>query len=240
MAPLLHGRFGRPYLYRESCESTQELLGADLPEGALAVAEEQTAGRGRHGRSWLAPPGTAVLCSLLLRPPAGRLLPELSLVAGVATAEAIEAVADRRVQIKWPNDLVLSGAKVGGILAEAREDAVVLGIGLNVNQTRAQLPPDTAIPAGSLQTALGRELDRAPLLACLLVELERAYDGWLELGLAAVSAGLHGRDWLRGRPITVAGVSGVARGFGDRGLLVIETGEGPVEVGSGEVQLRSR
>jgi BirA family biotin operon repressor/biotin-[acetyl-CoA-carboxylase] ligase len=235
--PLLRGRFGRPYLYRESCGTTQELLGPDLPEGAVAVAEEQRAGRGRHGRSWVAPHGTAILCSVLLRPPPERLISELSLVAGVAAAQAVEGTIAKPVQIKWPNDLLLDGAKVGGILAEARDGAVVVGTGLNVNQTRAQLPTDTALPAGSLREAVGKDLDRAKLLVRLLEELEHAYDGWLDVGLAGVSAELHARDYLRGRQVSVGDVAGVARGFGDRGLLVVETPEGRVEIASGEVRL---
>ncbi|MET0608003.1 MAG: biotin--[acetyl-CoA-carboxylase] ligase, partial [Gaiellaceae bacterium] len=132
--PLLRGRFGRPYLYRDTCESTQRLLHASLGEGAVAVCNEQLAGRGRLGRAWHAPPGTAVLCSLLLVPPADRRISELSLVAGLAVAETVEAATTLAAGIKWPNDVLVDGAKVAGVLAEAAEGTVVLGIGLNVNQ----------------------------------------------------------------------------------------------------------
>src|SRR5262245_57483868 len=137
---LLEGRFGRPYTFVPSCASTQDLLGPGDPEGAVVATDEQTAGRGRLGRVWVSPPGTAVLCSVLLRPPPGRRFPELSLVAGVAVADAVEEALELSAQIKWPNDVLVNRKKVAGILAEGREGAVVLGIGLNVNQTRGQLP----------------------------------------------------------------------------------------------------
>jgi hypothetical protein len=144
--PLLTGGFGRPYLYRETCESTQGLLASEHPEGAVAACDEQTAGRGRLGRGWTAPPGTSVLMSILLRPPADRPLPELSLVGGVATALTVERATGLSVQIKWPNDVMLNRGKVAGVLAETKADAVVLGIGLNVNQTRDQLPDEATVP----------------------------------------------------------------------------------------------
>src|SRR5919202_1655229 len=105
--PLLTGSFGRPYLYEERCESTQGLLATDDPEGAVAVCEVQTAGRGRQGRAWEAPPGAAILASILLRPPAQRAMPELSLVGGLAVAEAVERAIGLAVQVKWPNDVMV-------------------------------------------------------------------------------------------------------------------------------------
>jgi len=134
VAPLLRGRFGRPYAYFERCESTQRELAADAPEGAVAVAEEQTSGRGRLGRRWHAAPRTSVLASVNLRPDVPtRRLPELSLVGGAAVAEAIAAETGLRPEVKFPNDVLIGGRKVAGILAEAREDRVVLGIGINAN-----------------------------------------------------------------------------------------------------------
>src|SRR5687768_6479576 len=143
-----------------------------MPEGAAAVADEQTGGRGRQGRSWDAPPGTALLFSVLLKPPAERNFPELSLVGGLATAEAVERATGLAAQIKWPNDVMLNRRKVAGCLAELKDGAVVLGIGLNVNQSPAELPAETKVPAGSLRSVTGCEYDRAPILADLLLELE--------------------------------------------------------------------
>jgi BirA family transcriptional regulator, biotin operon repressor / biotin---[acetyl-CoA-carboxylase] ligase len=180
LVPRLRGRFGRPYIFVERCVSTQRLLDADAPEGAIAVADAQDEGRGRLGRRWHAEPGTSILCSLALRPavvPAK--LPELSLVAGNACAEAIAAVTGLTPSIKLPNDVLIGGRKVAGILAEAREDRVVLGIGINVNAAVGQLPSDADTPPTSLSVEAGRSFDRAALLVALLERLERRYDEWV-------------------------------------------------------------
>src|SRR5205807_6441415 len=159
-------------------ESTQALLGPDDPEGAVIAAEHQTAGRGRLGRRWEAPAGTAITASVMLRPPAGAQIQQLSLVAGLAVAETVEDALQLSAQIKWPNDVMVNRRKVAGVLAEARDGIVVLGIGLNVNQTREQLPGDVRVPAASLRTIDGVEHDRAPLLADVLVRLEAHYSAW--------------------------------------------------------------
>ena len=178
--PLLGGRFGEVYRYAESCPSTQRLLEEDDTEGAIAVAEEQSQGRGRLGRSWHAPARTGVLVSVLLRPEVGPArLPELSLVAGGAVAEAIADVTGIEPAIKFPNDVLVGGRKVAGILAESSEGRVVLGIGVNANQTEAQLPRDTDTEPTSLRVETGATVDRAQLLAAILARLERAYDTWV-------------------------------------------------------------
>ena len=178
--PLLHGRFGRVYRYAEVAPSTQRMLAGDDEEGAVAVAEEQTEGRGRLGRKWQAPAGTSVLVSVLLLPAvdAAR-LPELSLVAGNAVTEAIVEVTGLEPTIKFPNDVLIGGKKVAGILAESSEGRVVLGIGVNVNQTEDELPTDARSQPTSLRIEVGSELDRARLLAAILARLEQAYDVWL-------------------------------------------------------------
>jgi BirA family biotin operon repressor/biotin-[acetyl-CoA-carboxylase] ligase len=180
VAPLLRGRFGRPYAYFERCESTQRELAADAPEGAVAVAEEQTSGRGRLGHRWHAAPRTSVLASVNLRPDVPtRRLPELSLVGGAAVAEAIAAETGLRPEVKFPNDVLIGGRKVAGILAEAREDRVVLGIGINANIAAGELPTGLETPATSLQIETGVPIDRATLLAAVLERLEADYDAWL-------------------------------------------------------------
>ena len=179
--PLLRGRLGKPYRFVERCPSTQRLLGDDDPEGATVAADEQTEGRGRLGRRWEAPPGRAILCSVLLRPDAPMALwPELSLVAGEAVAAALRGELGVDASLRYPNDVVVGGRKLVGVLPEARYGRVVLGIGVNVNQTAGELPRETAKPPTSLRIELGRELARAPLLAAILAELERGYDAWLE------------------------------------------------------------
>lgn len=178
--PLLRGRFGHPYRYADSCPSTQRLLEADDVEGAVAVAEEQTEGRGRLGRSWQAPARTAVLVSVLLRPEVDPpRLPQLSLVAGRAVAEALAATTGITPTVKFPNDVLVDGKKVAGILAESSDGRVVLGIGVNVNQAADQLPAEAETPPTSLRLETGAEVDRAPVLAAILAEVERAYDVWV-------------------------------------------------------------
>ena len=177
MVPRLRGRFGRPYVYAEVCPSTQRLLGPEHSEGAVAVAEEQTEGRGRLGRQWFSPRGVSVLCSILLEPPVEpHRWPELSLVGGKACAEAISAITELEPAIKLPNDILLGGRKAAGILAEASEGRVVLGIGINVNVQANELPAETAT---SLLVETGAEVDRAQVLVELLVALERRYDEWV-------------------------------------------------------------
>jgi BirA family transcriptional regulator, biotin operon repressor / biotin---[acetyl-CoA-carboxylase] ligase len=176
-APDFRGRFGRPYTYAERCPSTQRLL-EGAPEGAIAVTDEQTEGRGRLGRGWHAPAGTSLLFSILLVPPvpAARLA-ELSLVAGEAVADAIAAETGLAPGIKHPNDVLIGGRKVAGVLAEAAEGRVVLGIGINVSQSADQLPPEANATSLGLEGAAGT--DRAALLVTVLARLEARYDAWL-------------------------------------------------------------
>jgi BirA family biotin operon repressor/biotin-[acetyl-CoA-carboxylase] ligase len=211
------------------------MLDAAQPEGAVAVCEEQTAGRGRMGRSWVAPLGSSILMSVLLRPPGERRAAELTLVAGVATAIAVERATGLAAQIKWPNDVMLDRRKVAGGLAELKDGAVVLGIGLNVNQKLGELPSETKVPAGSLRSVTGREYERGPILADLLLELEQRYDAWRNGGLDGIYEDLGARDFLRGRRVTVDGVAGTSQLITRDGRLEISTDSGPVLVESGEV-----
>ena len=235
--PHLSGRFGKPYLYEPECDSTQQLLlGSGLPEGAVAATDHQTAGRGRLGRTWEEPAGTCVLASVLLQPPAERRLPELSLVAALAVAETVEATVVLAAQVKWPNDVMLNRRKVAGILSELSDGTVVVGIGINVNQTRDELPSNSPTEPASLRTATGTTYDRAALLGLLISRLERTYDVWLERGLDGVYGGLGARDFLRGRRITADGETATAIQILRDGRLEIETDAGQVKaLESGEV-----
>ncbi len=180
VVPRLRGRFGHPYVFAEVCPSTQRLLEDEHSEGAVALTEEQTEGRGRLGRSWLSPPGVSLLFSLLLEPRVETArLPELTLVAGRACAEAIAQVTGLSPEIKLPNDILVGGRKAAGILAEARDGRVVLGIGVNVNVPASDLPRGIEPLATSLVLEAGREIDRLELLVELLDRLERAYDDWV-------------------------------------------------------------
>jgi len=177
--PLLRGRLGRPYRFVEECASTQRLLDGNEAEGATVATNLQTHGRGRLGRTWETPAGTALLFSVLLHPrPPIALWPELSLVAGDAVAASLRAETAVAAELGRPNDVLIDGRKVAGILSEASVGQVVLGIGVNVNQASDELPGETAKPSTSVRVETGREWPRAPLLAAILLELERRYDEW--------------------------------------------------------------
>jgi len=160
--PALRGSFGRPYVQADETATTMKLLPADAPHGAVALAEHQTEGRGRLGRVWIDEPGSGLALSVLLRPPPPvARWPELTLVA----ANAVAATVGEGASIKPPNDVLVDGLKVAGILAEAGEH-VVLGIGLNVGS--APWPG-----AGYV------EGDRLALLVELLERLEAGYESWV-------------------------------------------------------------
>jgi BirA family biotin operon repressor/biotin-[acetyl-CoA-carboxylase] ligase len=237
--PLLRGTFGEPYLHRSATTSTQDVLrDGGLPHGAVAVAEHQTAGRGRSGRRWDDTPSTALLCSVLLRPPAGAAQPQLSLVAGLAVAAAVEQEARLPALVRWPNDVLVEGRKVAGILLEASGGVVVCGIGVNVNQTESDLPLQPRTPASSLRIEAGRPFDRGVVLATVLAELEARYAAWLAGGLVSLGDDLEGRNALAGHRVRVGDRTGVGGSIAPDGRLtiVLDSGE-TVLVGRGEVEL---
>ena len=180
VVPRLRGRFGREYTYVESCPSTQRLLPPDAPEGAVSVTGEQTEGRGRLGRRWEAPAGTSLLCSVQLRPSVNAArLPQLTVVGAEACAEAIRVLTGLEPALKHPNDVLIGGRKVAGVLGEAGEGRVVLGVGVNANVPAGELPTEVRIPPTSLLVETGSPVDRIELLVELLASLERRYDAWL-------------------------------------------------------------
>lgn len=228
------GRMGRAFHAFRTIGSTQDelrrLAEAGAVEGTVVAADHQTRGRGRRGRQWLDARGTNLLLSVLLRPEiAMARIPQLSLLAAVAAAEALERVTGVAVGIRWPNDLQVAERKVGGILAEAvttggRVAYVALGFGINVNQT--EFPPDLAIRAGSLAGEMGRILDREAILEALLLSLDRWYTRWLRDGFAPVREG-----WLRvsltlGRSVGGPGVTGTAEDLDADGALLVRTADG--------------
>jgi BirA family biotin operon repressor/biotin-[acetyl-CoA-carboxylase] ligase len=230
------GRLGTPRLHLRATGSTndraRELAAAGAPHGTIVTAAEQSAGRGRQGRRWSAPAGRALLASVVLREP-----PELlPLVAAVAVADAVAAALPARsaaVAIKWPNDVLLDGRKVAGILAESRpqERWAVLGVGLNVAVDLADLPQE--LPATAATMGLGTA-DVEPVLAGLLAALERR----LAQDPAALLAAWEARDALRGREIAWASGRGVAAGIDGTGRLVVELpGGGRTALDAGEVHL---
>jgi BirA family transcriptional regulator, biotin operon repressor / biotin---[acetyl-CoA-carboxylase] ligase len=221
---------GTPRLHLRRTDSTneraRELASAGAPHGTLVTAAEQTAGRGRQGRTWTAPPGRALLLSLVLRVEQPALVP---LAAGVATAETV----GHHARIEWPNDVLVEGRKVAGILVEGRpqEGWAVLGIGLNVAIAPDDFPPELRDSAGTL----GREpTDLEPTLHRLLEALER----WLNVDQDTVIAAWRARDALEGRRIEWADGAGKAVGIDDAGRLLVGTSSGTVALDSGEVHLR--
>jgi BirA family biotin operon repressor/biotin-[acetyl-CoA-carboxylase] ligase len=221
---------------------------AGAPGGLVLAAEEQTAGRGRLGRRWVSPPGTSLAFSVLLRPdhlpPARR--PWIPLLAGVAVAAALRDRAAVDARLKWPNDVLVGGAKLAGILAEQHRDAVVVGVGINVTVRREDLPVPTATSL-LLETATGMDpaasLDRSELLAAVLCELER----WYRAEAAARSADESGlrAEYLR-RCATVGGrvrvelpggrsLTGVAADVDAGGCLLVRTPSGLTPVTAGDV-----
>jgi BirA family biotin operon repressor/biotin-[acetyl-CoA-carboxylase] ligase len=208
----------------------RELAAAGAPHGTLVTATEQTAGRGRQGRTWRAPAGRALVCSLVIRRPS-RLLP---LAAGAAVAQAVEAAGAERALVKWPNDVLIGGRKVAGILVEGRpqEDWAVLGIGLNV----ALRPED--FPRELRDSAVSLELEPAaiePTLARLLQALE----DWIDAPAASVLDGVRSRDALLDRDVRWSSGRGRAAGIDDDGRLLVQTGGGPRALEAGEVHLIS-
>jgi BirA family biotin operon repressor/biotin-[acetyl-CoA-carboxylase] ligase len=223
---------GAPRIHKDECESTQQLLDPSLPEGTIATTGHQTGGRGRLGRTWVDAPGRSLLCSVLLKPPGDRRAAELTLVGALAVAETVERTLGRAAQIKWPNDVLVDGRKVSGGLAELRDGAVILGLGINVNQTDDELPADARLLAASLRTFDGRERDIEQLLRDVLHTLDECYATWRDDGLAALHPRIATRDALVSRIVTVETVSGVVRGIAPDGRLELE---GDVFVDSGEV-----
>lgn len=228
------GRMGKPCYAFSMIGSTQDelrrLAEAGAPEGTLVVADHQTQGRGRQGRRWLDEPGASLLLSLLLRPdlPSAQ-VPQLSLLAATASAEALTAATGLPIRIRWPNDLELKERKVGGILAEAmtageRVVHVILGIGVNVNQTR--FPPDLARPATSLALEAGRVWERESLLEVLLASLDRWYRRYLSEGFAPVREGWRRAAATLGHPVDAGGVTGFAEDLDGDGALLVRTPEG--------------
>jgi BirA family biotin operon repressor/biotin-[acetyl-CoA-carboxylase] ligase len=222
---------GAPLIHRRVTGSTNDdakaLAAAGAPHGTTVTADEQTVGRGRHGRRWSAPAGTALLLSVVLRE-TGPLLP---LAAAVAVARTCGANA----KVKWPNDVLLEGRKVAGILIEARPAGgwTVLGVGLNVAIDPSTFPAELRDRAGTL----GLDQREIPAVrAVLLGELAQV----LTLDRGAVLAAWRGRDALLGRPITRERASGIARGIDDEGGLVVELADGTHTIlRSGEIGLRT-
>ena len=241
------GPFAGRLLWYHEITSTNDvaasLADGGAEEGTIVAADAQTAGRGRHGRVWISPPGAGLYVSIVLRP-AREVTPLLTLAAGVAMSEGIQAATGLATQLKWPNDVYVGERKLAGILAEAGASGaglqhVVLGCGINV--LPASFPPEIAQRATSIESELGRPIDRGPVLAGCLAALAVRYDDLRARRLPAIVAAWRQRAALTfGRAVEwdVNGAArrGVAENIDDAGALLVRTDAGVTRVLAGEVR----
>lgn len=230
-------QLGTPHHHHEVVDSTntlaKQLAEQGAPHGTTITADEQTAGRGRQGRVWVAPAGTALLMSVIARPVIAsyKLAP---LAAALAVAEACEELADVEAAIKWPNDVWIDQRKVSGILVEARPDQnldrswIVVGIGLNTSVPLELMPEDLQQTATTLALPPGTDA-----LTPLLLRL----DHWLHADSDATVEAWRTRDALRGREISWADGTGLAAGVDDEGNLLVQGSDGVTTLRAGEVHL---
>jgi len=225
------------------------LKGAE--EGVVVLAESQIKGKGRMGRPWESPAGLNIYLSLILRP---RIVPSktplITLMAAVACAEAIDKVTGLLPAIKWPNDLLLERKKLGGILTEAdmeldRINFVVVGIGINVNMTRALFPPSIKDTATSLQEALGREISRIALIQSILRYLEQWYQRLAQGNVEEITRRWKELSLVKGQQIEVTSLGEVVRGtaldIDEDGALLVQTDTNTIKrVVAGDVTLKGR
>jgi len=242
--------FGRPLYVLPQTSSTNDdlkrLAARNAPEGTVVVADHQTKGRGRLGRSFVSPPGVGIYLSLLLYPRVElSRLAQLTLLVAVATAETLVEISGLAIHLKWPNDVEIGGQKVSGILTEAivqptASPAIIIGIGINVNNELEHFPPGLKNRATSLALTAGRRFSRIQIIAKLLSHLEDLYGSWQQTGIAPIV-----ERWLHYGPIVGRTVrfadadatrTGVVTGLGEDGALLVETGTStPQRIYSGEV-----
>ncbi len=244
-------RFGRRVVHWEEIDSTNvqaaRLARAGAAEGTLAVAERQTRGRGRLGRTWVSPAHVNLYASVVLRPtlpPAQA--PQICLAAAVAVARTLDGLAPGRVAIKWPNDCLLDGRKVAGMLTEMSAELdrvhwVVLGIGVNLNAGTRGFSPELRATATSVRLATGRRVDRVAFTAALCGALEGVYDRLLDRGFESLVDDWEAYSCLTGRDVTVdcAGrrVAGRVRGLDGAGRLILAAPQGEEHIVAGDVSV---
>ena len=234
---------GREIVFLASTDSTNlravELAEQGAADGTVVIAEEQTQGKGRLGRRWASPPGVNLYLSVLLRPP---ILPwdapQLTFLSAVAVARAIAAEPGLQPEVKWPNDLLLGGRKVAGLLSEMRSETegihhVVLGIGVNLNMTAGQFPAELRYPATSLRLETGHPVSRRDFARRLLRQLDRLYAEYLEAGFEPVRRAWEGFFHLAGREVEVDCqqriLRGTVTGIAEDGALLLRDAAGHCE-----------
>jgi len=233
-------RFGRSLTLLERTDSTQNvaqrLAEEGAPEGALVIAEQQLQGRGRLGRSWVSPPGKGIYMSLVLRPSIPLpFTPQLTLLTAVSLCRSLRKLTGLDIGIKWPNDLLVDGRKISGILLESSAEEerlryVIAGIGISVNLDAADYAPDMLERVVSLKMALGRPLDRAEVVSAFLNDFERLYQIYHQEGFAPVRMLWEALSVTLGKPavlVTPQGeLRGIPTGLADSGALLVRREDG--------------
>jgi BirA family biotin operon repressor/biotin-[acetyl-CoA-carboxylase] ligase len=227
---------GQTIHFKESVDSTQkiakELANENAPEGTIVLAEEQIGGRGRMGRPWHSPKYTGVWMSMILRPNIPlQQTPQLTLMTAVAVAQAIEEITDLTPQIKWPNDILINGKKVTGILTELQAEAdrvfaIIIGVGINANQKVEDFPEELRSIATSLAIEKGEKVSRSQLIQSMLTNFEKLYLIYLEKGFAPIKLLWESYAISIGKTIVARtltdNIRGFAKGITDDGVLILE------------------
>ncbi len=251
-AGLATKRLGKRVICFAEADSTNltcfRLAEEGAEEGTLVIADTQRCGKGRLGREWTSPPGVNLYCSLVLRPP---IMPfeayQLTFLSAVAVARAVERTTTLSPRIKWPNDILINGRKVAGLLNEMSAETekvnfIVLGIGVNLNMRRDQFPEELRHPASSLLLEGGSEVSRIPFIQALLGELDLLYDLYLREGDGPIRAEWVARCNMVGRTVTVScrdsALTGMVSGVDDSGALLVRLADGKEErVLTGDVKI---
>ncbi len=229
-------------------EAARRLAESGAPEGTLVIAERQTRGRGRRGRSWYSSGGLGLYFTLVLRPQVNfERMPTLSMVAALSINRVLDKYTGQEAQIKWPNDCLLQGKKVAGILVElsGENDRIayaVMGIGINVNHAAEDFPSHLRSKATSIAIATGKQVDRAAFLCDFLFEFEKSYANFQRYGLRFLGPELVKRSAILGKKVNVSfgkkKISGTAVGFDENGALRVQDKNGVQTFAAGEVTLR--
>jgi len=246
-------KMGHHVHFEETVTSTQKiaqtLANEGAEEGTIVVAEQQTNGRGRMARQWYSPSGTGIWMSLIIRPNiAVQATPQLTLLTAVAIVQAIEEITPLKPDIKWPNDILINGKKLVGILTELQAEAdrvhsIIIGTGINVNQSITDFPEELHHVATSIHLETNKQWDRAQLIQEILLKFENLYSLYLAQGFRPIKLLWEGYAVSLQKPITARTINGTvegkAIGINDAGVLLIQTSDGSVkQIYSADIELQ--
>jgi BirA family transcriptional regulator, biotin operon repressor / biotin---[acetyl-CoA-carboxylase] ligase len=246
---------GRAIHYEEVVDSTQKiahvLSNEDAPEGTVVVAEQQTAGRGRLNRSWESPKHSGIWMSIILRPKImPQRAPQLTLLAAVAVVQAIQDLTNVNCEIKWPNDILINGKKLVGILTELQSEpdrikAVIIGIGINANQDESDFPEWIQNTATSIALESGRKINRAELMQVIFKKIEKLYADYLKHGFKVIKLLWESYAISIGQNIVAktlnGSIKGKALGINEDGVLLVEGSDGKIhKIHSADIEIPAR